>query len=142
MSPHAVITGAGSGIGRQIASRFAGIGYRLTLVDLDAASVATTVESCKEAGAEEAKALVVDLAAPAGPGEMVAEAWSTAPVDVLVNSAGIYPATPFLSLNAATWDAVQNLNTRAPLLATVALAQRAIEAGRRASVVNLSLIHI
>lgn len=138
MSPHAVVTGAGSGIGRQIAIRFAGLGYRLTLVDLDAASLALAVESCKEAGAEDAKGLMVDLAAPSGPGEMLAEAWSTAPVDVLVNSAGIYPATPFLSLDAATWDAVQNLNTRAPLLATVALAQRAIEAGRGASVVNIS----
>ncbi|MDQ0730766.1 SDR family NAD(P)-dependent oxidoreductase [Arthrobacter sp. B1I2] len=138
MSPHAVITGAGSGIGRQVANRFAGLGYRLTLVDIDAASLASTAKACKEAGAEDVNTLAVDLATPTGPEEMLAESWATAPVDVLVNSAGIYPATPFLALDADTWDAVQNLNARAPLLATVALAQRAIEAGRHASVVNIS----
>jgi 3-oxoacyl-[acyl-carrier protein] reductase len=138
LSRHAVITGAGSGIGRQVASRFAGLGYRLTLVDISAEPLASTAAACREAGAEDTKTLVMDLATAAGPEEMLAESWAAAPVDVLVNSAGIYPATPFLSLDAGTWDAVQNLNTRAPLLATVALAQRAIEAGRPASIVNIS----
>lgn len=138
MSPHAVITGAGSGIGRQVANRFAGLGFRLTLVDINPGPLAAVAEACQAAGAEDAKVLVVDLATPTGPEEMLAKSWADAPVDVLVNSAGIYPATPFLSLDADTWDAVQNLNTRAPLLATVALAQRAIEAGRGASVINIS----
>ncbi|MHC6593959.1 SDR family NAD(P)-dependent oxidoreductase [Arthrobacter sp. C152] len=138
MSWHAVITGAASGIGRQVAKRFAGLGYRVTVVDLNATSLAATAETCKEAGADDVQALVVDLTSHSGPEEMLAKSWAAAPVDVLVNSAGIYPATPFLSLDAATWDAVQNLNTRAPLLATVALAQRATKAGRKASVVNIS----
>lgn len=138
MSRHALITGAGSGIGRQVAHRFAGLGFRVTLVDVKPEALAAVEEECRAAGAQEVKSLPADLATPTGPEDMVARAWADAPVDVLVNSAGIYPATPFLSLDAAIWDAVLNLNTRAPLLATVALAQRAIEAGRGASVVNIS----
>lgn len=138
MSRHALITGAGSGIGRQVARRFAGLGFRLTLVDINPEALAAVAEEARAAGAEDAKVLTADLATPAGPEDVVARAWADTPVDVLVNSAGVYPATPFLSLDAATWDAVQNLNTRAPLLATVALAQRAIEAGRGASVINIS----
>jgi 3-oxoacyl-[acyl-carrier protein] reductase len=80
----------------------------------------------------------VDLGSALGPQALIADAWAFAPVDVLVNSAGIYPATPYLELDARTWDSVLNLNTRAPMLATVALAQRAVEAGRPANVVNIS----
>ncbi len=138
MSHHALITGAGSGIGRQVAHRFAGLEFRLTLVDINPETLASVAEACRVAGAEEAKVLVADLATAVGPEDVVAQAWADAPVDVLVNSAGIYPATPFLSLDAAIWDEVLNLNTRAPLLATVALAQRAIEAKRGASVINIS----
>jgi 3-oxoacyl-[acyl-carrier protein] reductase len=144
LSRHAVVTGAGSGIGRRVAVRFAGLGYQVTLVDINPAPLASGIEECREAGAEAARAVIADLGSPNGPENMIAEAWSAAPVDVLVNSAGIYPATPFLSLTARNWDSVLNLNTRAPLLATVALAQRVVEARtagqakRGASVVNIS----
>jgi len=138
LSRHAVITGAGSGIGLQVAQRFAGLGFRLTLVDINPGPLAEAVEACREAGSEDVRTLIVDLGSALGAETMIADAWALAPVDVLVNSAGVYPATPFLSLDAATWDKVLNLNTRAPLLATVALAQRAVAAGRPASVVNIS----
>lgn len=138
MIRHIVITGAASGIGRQIAVRFAGLGERLTLVDISGDALADAAGACSEAGRDDVRTIVANLRSADGPQTMIDQAWATAPVDVLVNSAGIYPATPFLSLNADIWDAVLNLNTRAPLLATVALANHAIEAGRPANVVNIS----
>lgn len=138
MSRHVVITGAGSGIGRQVAQRFAGLGFRLTLVDINPAPLAETSEACRKAGSAEVNTLVVDLGSAVGAEVMMADSWAIEPVDILVNSAGVYPATPFLSLNAETWDKVLNLNTRAPLLATVALARLAVAEGRPASVVNIS----
>ncbi|MEV7634389.1 SDR family oxidoreductase [Microbacterium sp. NPDC089318] len=138
MSRHAVITGAGSGIGLQVAKRMAGLGFRLSLADINPAPLAEAADTCRAAGAKEVIELIVDLASDLGPESLIADAWAFAPVDVLVNSAGIYPATPYLELKAETWDPVFNLNTRAPTLATVALAKRAVEAGRPASVVNIS----
>jgi NAD(P)-dependent dehydrogenase (short-subunit alcohol dehydrogenase family) len=84
------------------------------------------------------RTIVADLRDPVSPERVVAEAWSAAPVDVLVNAAGVYPATPFAELDATTWDAVQAVNVRAPLLATVALGNLAVAAGRTPCVVNIS----
>ena len=138
MRRHIVITGAASGIGRQIAVRFANLGEQLTLVDINAEALADTAADCTRAGSEGVATITADLRSADGPRSMVKEAWATAPVDVLVNAAGVYPATPFLDLTAEAWDAVTGLNTRAPVLATVALAKLSVEAGRRADVINIS----
>jgi len=145
MSRHVVITGAASGIGLQTAVRFAEAGDTVTLVDVrpaELAAAATTVTGAAGRAGSTPSAPVATIAAdlrdPDGPDRVVAEAWATAPVDILVNAAGVYPSTPFLDLDAATWDAVQAVNLRAPLLATVALARAAVREGRPASVVNVS----
>ena len=55
--------------------------------------------------------------------------------DVLVNAAGIYPASPLAAMTAAAWDRVQHVNVRAPMLLTVAMAAQATPGG---AVVNIS----
>jgi 3-oxoacyl-[acyl-carrier protein] reductase len=118
--------------------RFARLGFRLSLADIKPVPLAEAARACRAAGAVEVEEFLVDLGSALGPQTLIADAWAFAPVDVLVNSAGIYPATPYLELDARTWDSVLNLNTRAPVLATVALAQRAVDSDRPASVVNIS----
>jgi NAD(P)-dependent dehydrogenase (short-subunit alcohol dehydrogenase family) len=56
----AVITGAGSGIGRALAVRLAGEGALLALLDLDGPAAADTARQCQEAGAR-ARADAVDV---------------------------------------------------------------------------------
>ncbi|MFE2938107.1 SDR family NAD(P)-dependent oxidoreductase [Streptomyces sp. NPDC059255] len=130
---HVLVTGAASGIGRAVAEHFAAAGHRLTLVDIDADRLAGT------AGPLGAAHQVHDLCAPNGPAAAVGDAWEAhGPVDVLVNSAGIYPSLDMAEVTAADWDRVFALNTRAPVLATAELARRATAAGRPASVVNIS----
>ena len=138
MSRHVLITGAGSGIGRQTALAFARQGATLSLVDLRADAAAKVAREAENLGAAAAHVHGIDLRDPDAPAAMVRQAWATAPVDVLVNAAGVYPATPFLDLDPSIWDAVQNLNVRAPLLSTVTLAQLASAAGHRPVVVNIS----
>lgn len=135
---HVVVTGAGSGIGREIALAFARRGETLTVADLHAEPLAETAALAREAGAPVCATATVDLREGEAADELVRTAWATAPVDVLVSSAGVYPATPFLDLDARTWDRVLDVNTRAPVLLTVALARHAIASGRPASVVNIS----
>jgi NAD(P)-dependent dehydrogenase (short-subunit alcohol dehydrogenase family) len=138
LSRHVLITGAGSGIGRQTALAFAQQGAALSLVDLRADAAAKVAREAQALGAAATHVHGADLRDADAPAAMVRQAWATAPVDVLVNAAGVYPATPFLDLDASIWDAVQNLNVRAPLLSTVTLAQLASAAGRRPVVVNIS----
>ena len=85
----ALITGAGSGIGRQTALLFAREGARVTVADIDAEAAATTVTAIAEAGGE-ADAVRADVARAEDCAHMVEAAeqrWGR--LDVLFNNAGI-----------------------------------------------------
>jgi len=123
---HVVVTGAAGGIGLAVAEAFAARGDTVTGVDARGdelrAATALTHRLVADLG-DERCAEVIEQAARQG-----------GQVDVLVNAAGIYPATPLDAMTAAAWDRVQQVNVRAPVLLTVALAR----AGRPAAVVNIS----
>jgi NAD(P)-dependent dehydrogenase (short-subunit alcohol dehydrogenase family) len=85
----AVITGAGSGIGRALAIELAGRGARLALSDIDEVAVADTVASCEKLGAQ-AKGYrldVADRAAVTAHADEVAAQFGT--VNLVVNNAGV-----------------------------------------------------
>jgi NAD(P)-dependent dehydrogenase (short-subunit alcohol dehydrogenase family) len=85
----AVITGAGSGIGRALACELAGRGARLALSDINSVAVADTAASCEKLGAQ-AKGYVLDVAdraaVAAHADEVVAD---FAQVNLVVNNAGV-----------------------------------------------------
>jgi NAD(P)-dependent dehydrogenase (short-subunit alcohol dehydrogenase family) len=86
---NAIITGAGSGIGRGIACRFAAEGARLMLGDITEAGVRETVALIADAGGE-AQIVLGDVAMCADADRMVEAAvarWGR--LDVVVNNAGI-----------------------------------------------------
>ncbi|WIX99117.1 SDR family oxidoreductase [Amycolatopsis mongoliensis] len=126
-----LVTGAGGGIGAAIAARFAAAGDRLVLSDVRPAELSAV--------AARLPAEVVEL-----PGDLADADYAeglverAGPVDVLVNAAGIYPATPLLEMTAAIWDRVQDVNVRAALLTTVAFGKSHAAAGTSGSVVNIS----
>lgn len=126
-----LVTGAGGGIGAAVAARFAAAGDRLVLSDVRPAELSTV------AGRLPAEVLELpgDLADAEFTETLVERAGA---VDVLVNAAGIYPATPLLEMTAATWDRVQDVNVRAALLTTVAFGRRHAAAGTTGAVVNIS----
>ncbi|WP_159792372.1 SDR family NAD(P)-dependent oxidoreductase [Puerhibacterium puerhi] len=132
---HVLVTGAAGGIGLACAEAFAARGDRVTGVDAREVELAEAMTALAERHGVPTAAFAVDLARP-DCGDVVASAAAAqGPVDVLVNAAGIYPATPFDQLTAETWDRVQHVNVRAPLLLTVALGAQ--EPAARA-VVNIS----
>ncbi|MEU7787503.1 SDR family oxidoreductase [Amycolatopsis sp. NPDC049159] len=126
-----LVTGAGGGIGAAIAARFAAAGDRLVLADLRPAELSAVAARLGTDVVE----LPGDLADAGFAGGLVGQA---GPVDVLVNAAGIYPATPLLEMTAATWDRVQDVNVRAALLTTVAFGRSHVAAGTTGAVVNIS----
>ncbi|WP_433444431.1 SDR family NAD(P)-dependent oxidoreductase [Nonomuraea sp. CA-141351] len=132
MTSHVLVTGAAGGIGAGICEAFAGEA-RVTAADVRAEPLTEL------AGRLGAGTLVADLADAEAAAGLVDRAWQEyGPVDVVVNAAGIYPATPFLEMTAIQWDRVQDVNVRAPMLITAAFGRACAASGRTGSVVNIA----
>ena len=134
MTRHVVVTGAAGGIGGAIVAAFARLEDRVTAVDVRVEDLART-----PALLPQTTSVTCDLADAGATGGLIDRIWETqGPIHVLVNAAGIYPATPFLDMTAEAWDRVQNVNVRAPMQTTVGFARRAVQAGSGGCVVNIS----
>jgi len=106
----AVITGAGSGIGRALALELAGRGARLALSDIDEVAVADTAAHCEKAGAQ-AKGYrldVADRAAVTAHADAVAAEFGQ--VNLVVNNAGVAVMATVEEMSYADLDWIVGIN--------------------------------
>ncbi|MGP3636121.1 bifunctional aldolase/short-chain dehydrogenase [Streptomyces sp. 24-1644] len=111
----ALVTGAGSGIGRAIAQRLVAEGACVVVADVNAESAATVAEEL--GGPDKAVAVTVDVTGE----EQIAEAFSSAVlafggVDLVVNNAGISISKPLLETTARDWDLQHDIMARGSFL--------------------------
>ena len=101
-----LVTGAGAGIGRAIAQRFASVGARVALNDVDSDRVDSAVGEIN-AGGGEVMGVVADVSDSARVNTMIAEIIDAQGViDVLVNNAGIVsPMLHFFGRTRHWWRA-------------------------------------
>ncbi|MCW2775029.1 MAG: short-chain dehydrogenase/reductase [Nocardioides sp.] len=107
----AVITGAGSGIGRALALNLAGRGALLAISDVDDAGLAETVDLVKAAGAREVRSDHLDVserAAFTAYAAAVAEQFGR--VNLVVNNAGVALAGDLEDLEYADMDWIMGIN--------------------------------
>jgi NAD(P)-dependent dehydrogenase (short-subunit alcohol dehydrogenase family)/pimeloyl-ACP methyl ester carboxylesterase len=105
-----VITGAGSGIGRETALAFGAAGAEIVVADLNGAAAEETVHLLQSAGAT-GHALVVDVADVAAMEEFAKRVITDFGVpDVVVNNAGIGVAGAFLDTSATDWERIVDIN--------------------------------
>jgi 3-oxoacyl-[acyl-carrier protein] reductase len=135
----AVVTGAGRGIGRAIALRFAAEGARVACVSRTAVNAEQTARDIRATG-REAWAFAVDVSDP----EAVAAATkeilaATGRVDILVNNAGVTRDGLLMRMSEADWDTVLNTNLRGAFSFTKGLT-RALIKQRAGRIINISSV--
>ncbi|HTO78031.1 MAG TPA: SDR family NAD(P)-dependent oxidoreductase [Thermoanaerobaculia bacterium] len=135
-----IVTGAGRGIGRSVALRFAEEGGKVALVARSENELEETERLVRKAGGR-ALALPADVTARDAAEECVRRAEAElGPVDVLVNNAGVFVWRPFLELTPDDWDRVIATN-----LTGAANFCRAVLPGmvarRRGRIVNVASVH-
>jgi 2-hydroxycyclohexanecarboxyl-CoA dehydrogenase len=133
----AIVTGAGSGIGRAIAERLAEDGHAVAVLDLDQAAAEAVAGELREKG-HEAVAFGVDVSdRPQVNGAVQGVREALGPVLVLVNNAGLSGFTPFLKVTDELWDRIMAVNLSGPFYCTQAVLPDMIEAGW-GRIVNIS----
>ena len=136
----AIVTGAGSGIGRAIAGLFAREGARVVVADRDADRAAATVAEIAFAGGQ-AIALTVDVTEGAAVERMAAAAAERfGRIDVLVNNAAYSEGDDILTMDEAMWDRNMDIVLKSVFLCSKAVLPRMIDQGRGA-IVNISSVN-
>ena len=119
----AIVTGAGRGIGQQIAKKLAEAGAKVAVVDLQEDWCRETVDLVEAAGST-ALALGCNVAESAEVDACVKRVIETfGTVDILVNNAGITKDGLLMRMSDADWDAVLNVNLKGTFLFTRAVAR-------------------
>ena len=122
-----LVTGAGGGMGREIARQFLARGLRVAVADLHEAPLHETLGE----GGGRGLHLAGDLTAAGAPEaaiEAVVDRWGR--IDALVNNAGYGVIEPFLEMSRETWERTLNVNTIALALLTAAAGRHMRQSGR------------
>ena len=138
---HVIVTGAGTGIGRSIAHRFAAEGGRVVIADLNRETGERVVQEIRE---QRGTALCVqtDVSKDQDIEKLVHQATEEfGPVQVAVSNAGITEsASSALDITPREWDQVYGVNTKGSFLFCRACAQNMMEHGIAGSIVTLSTL--
>ena len=129
----AIVTGAGSGLGRGMAARLSEEGVRVMVFDIDADGGRETTAAINGGAFYE-----VDIASYEACAEAVESVVSThGSVDILVNNAGWDRAMPFLETDPGLWQRIVAVNLYGPLNMHHLVLPGMLSAGR-GKIINIS----
>jgi meso-butanediol dehydrogenase/(S,S)-butanediol dehydrogenase/diacetyl reductase len=132
-----LVTGAGAGIGRGIALRFASEGADIVLVDVNDRSAAAVSREVEKMGGD-VLVSVADATEERNVVEILAASREKfGGIDVLVNNVGLAKLKPLLQTDENEWDRMLDLNLKAAFLWSREAAKEMIER-RRGCIVNIA----
>jgi len=132
----ALVTGAGGGIGRAIASALATAGHRVALLDVDEAQLAQTAVG-GDGEFRQHQVDVTDAAAIASAVSGISDTWG-AP-HVVVNAVGISTMAKLVDIREDEWDATMAVNAKGTFLVMRAVLPAMI-ARRAGSIINIASV--
>ncbi|MFN2329801.1 MAG: SDR family NAD(P)-dependent oxidoreductase [Chromatocurvus sp.] len=135
-----LVTGAGSGIGRAIADRFADDGATVACADINPDSVRAAADELRARGLD-ALAVDVDIADEDSVARMVkAVVDATGRIDTVAANAGIMVEGDILSLSLADWNRAMTVNATGAFLTARATIPYLIKSGQGALVFSASTV--
>ncbi len=137
----AIVTGAASGIGLQIALRFSREGAKVAVADLDfgrAQEVVSEITFGGGIGTAVAMNVADEAQVKAGVDEVAARFGG---VDILVSNAGIQHIAPLVDLPLADWRKILAVHLDGAFLTTRACLRHMIRQGRGGSVIYIGSVH-
>jgi len=136
----AIITGAGRGLGKEFALRFAEEGARLLLPDISLERAQSTVKEIKDRG-REAHAILADISEEKDTKKMADEVTKIyGSVDILLNNAALYYGVARRDWDKWTvkdWDRIFEVNVRGTYLCCKAIAPLMVKAGK-GKIINIA----
>ncbi|GAB2563942.1 SDR family NAD(P)-dependent oxidoreductase [Nocardia heshunensis] len=133
-----VVTGAGSGIGRATALRFARMGSQVIVSDIDKDAALATVALIQSKG-QRATAMQLDVTDPHAWAAFTRDVHADHGVpDVLVNNAGILVSGAFLDLEPEDWERQLSVNLLGVVYGCRAFGRLMIDEGKRGHIVNIA----
>ncbi len=113
----ALVTGGAKGLGQVIATALAEAGADVIIVSRTLSDCEAAAAAIRKTTGRNAYPIAADVSRAADVDRLFREATGAAgPIDILVNSAGINIRGPAATLSEADWDAVVDINLKAPFL--------------------------
>jgi NAD(P)-dependent dehydrogenase (short-subunit alcohol dehydrogenase family) len=131
---HAVVTGAGRGIGMACAVALAQAGAKVTLVARSDEETSRVAQAIRDEGGQ-AQAVRLDVTRTADVQEFFS---GQSTLDVLVNNAGTNRPKPMDEVTEDDFDTLFKLNVRAAFFASKAFAMRLMQMSRAGSIIQVS----
>lgn len=137
----AIVTGAGSGIGRAIANRLAQEGAAVVVAEIDVERGEAVANALANSPGQ-AAFLRTDVSQLDDLQRMVEFAVERfGGLDILVNNAGVNFVKPLLETTAADWEHVIGVDLRGTFFGCKYAAEHFIRTGRGGCIVNISSVH-
>ncbi|BBZ60951.1 SDR family NAD(P)-dependent oxidoreductase [Mycolicibacterium monacense] len=132
----AVVTGAGSGIGRAIATTLAARGWRVIVTDVNLTGAQETVAGLEDAAGRGHEALQLDVTDAAAAARLADDVADRLGLDAWVNNAGVSAMERFVDVTPGQYDRTLDINTKAVFFCGQAAARAMIRTGRQGTIVN------
>jgi 3-hydroxybutyrate dehydrogenase len=138
----AVVTGAASGIGKEIAATYVREGARVVIADLNAPAADATAKELSSVGPGEAMGIAMDVTNEGEVDAGMEKAFAAfGGIDILVSNAGIQIVAPLDQFEFAKWKQLLAIHLDGAFLTTRAALRQMYKQGRGGSIIYMGSVH-